>query len=486
MEYIIKGREPAGFFRFFEEISAIPRGSGNEAAIAAYIENFASERSLYCVKDDANNVFIRKEASEGYENVPALLLQGHTDMVCEKNTGYSHDFESDPLELYEENGMFRARGTTLGADDGAAVAAMLWLLDDETVCHPVLECLFTSGEETSLYGAHLFDCSLISARRIINLDTEKEGEAIASCAGSADITLSIESDTEKNPFRSIEIIITGLSGGHSGTDINSCRASAIRLMGRLLAHLYDEVPFNLVSLSGGNKRNAIARECRAVIIPLDAEKASDSISHEAERIRKELSQRDSGFRVYVNRGKNGLECFSYRDTSAIINMMTLLPNGPVAMSPSMEGFVRTSVSVGVARCGGGKAVLDYMARSSCDSELDALILVFKRGAKAIGASFELSDRALGWDFDPESALASDYKRIYKKLFPSSEPVVTAVHAGLECGIFVSALKDCDAISIGPTIYDIHSPDEALDIASCERFCATVRAMVEDKGTNRAE
>lgn len=481
MEYIIQGYRHESFFRYFEDISRIPRGSGNEGAIADFILAFARTRGFFCLKDAWNNVFIRKEASTGYEDVPAILLQGHTDMVCEKNADSDHDFEKDPLALYiDDKGFLRARGTTLGGDDGVAVALMLSLLDDKSLAHPVLECLFTSGEETGLYGAHNFDCSVITARRLLNLDTELDGEAIASCAGSADLVFGIDADLEKAEDHTLNLTVKGLAGGHSGADIHTGRANAIRLMGRLLARLYDDCPFHLVSLAGGNKRNAIPRECEAQIIVLDPERAKALAEEEAQKIASELVSDDRRFHLLLRRGKIAHTCLSYKDTSRVINTVLLPACGVISKAPANPDFVRTSANMGVITSEGGRVVASVMARSSCDSEMDALLLSYKRLAKVLGVTYTEEERALGWDLNPDSALAADYLRIYKRLFPESTPVVNAIHAGLECGIFVSKIPGCDALSVGPTLYGIHSPDEALDLASCERFCDLVRAMVSEK------
>ncbi len=480
MEPIIRGYRHESFFRYFEEISRIPRGSGNEAGIAAYLAGFAESRGLYFLTDAWNNVFIRKGATPGYEKVEPILLQGHTDMVCEKNADSDHDFEKDPLDLYVENGLLRARGTTLGGDDGVAVALMLSLLDDETLPHPVLECLFTSGEETGLYGARHFDCSVVTARRMLNLDTEEDGEAIASCAGSVDLVFGLEGDLEAAGEHTLDLFVTGLAGGHSGADIHTGRANAIRLMGRILARLYEDCPFRLVSLRGGNKRNAIPRECGASLVVLDRERARALAAEEADRIAAELWPDDKGFRLSLRRGRMAESCFSYRDTSRILNCMLLPAGGVVSLSPANPAFVRTSANMGVISAEKGIFSVSLMARSSCDSEMDALLLSYRRLAKALGLSYTEEERAGGWDLNPDSKLAADYLRIYRKLFPDSAPKVSAIHAGLECGIFVAALPGCDALSVGPTIYEIHSPNEALDLSSCERFCDLVRAMVSDR------
>ena len=480
MAYLIQGYRHTSFFHFFEDISRIPRGSGNEAGIAAFLKQFADGRGIECYVDELYNVFMRKGATAGYESVAPILLQGHTDMVCEKNADSDHDFLKDPLDLYiDKKGLLRARGTTLGGDDGVAVALMLSLLDDEAFEHPVLECLFTSGEETGLYGAHGFDTSLITARRMLNLDTELDGEAIASCAGSADLFFSRKTDRETVNARALDIAVKGLAGGHSGTDINTGRANAIGIMGRLLARLYEDCPFRLVAVNGGNKRNAVPRECTASILPLDAERAKAILEEEAALIAKELTAVDKKFRVTVRRGKLTASTLSYKDTSAVISMITLPKTGVISMSPANMAFVRTSSNMGVITTEAGEVKASVMARSSCDSEMSALLLSYRRLATATGLDFILDERSGGWDMNPQSKLAKDYLRIYKALFPESEPVVNAIHAGLECGIFVSAIG-CDALSVGPTIYEVHSPNEALDLASCDRFCDLVRAMVSEK------
>lgn len=480
--YLINDLEPKRLFNYFEEISRIPRGSGNEGAIADYICNFAKEKGLFCIKDAVNNVFIRKEATKGYEDVPAVMLQGHTDMVCEKNAGTVHDFEKDPLKLAVKDGWLYAEGTTLGGDDGAAVAAMLAFLEDDSLEHPTLECLFTSGEETSLVGACAFDYSIVKARRIINLDTELEGEAICSCAGSADVILSVQ--TERSPMaqRAVKITVKGLAGGHSGADIHLGRQSAIRIMGRVLARLYEENPFRLVSIEGGNKRNAIPRECVAQLVTNEPEALKESIKRLEKEIKAALVPEDKAFCIRVDKGVSEGTVISYKQTSAAINCMTLAHNGVYANMQDGSGFVRTSASMGVVATHEDKIEFNIMARSSNDGEMDALILSYKNLAKAIDAEFTLEGKSSGWDFDPESRLAKDFVRIYKELFgEDSDPKVNPIHAGLECGVIVSVLGEgCDALSIGPTIVDIHTPDERLELASCEKFWKLLCAMVASK------
>lgn len=480
--YLINDFEPKRMFNYFEEISRIPRGSGNEKAIADYICDFASKKGLFCIRDAVDNVFVRKEASAGYENVPAVMLQGHTDMVCEKNADTVHDFEKDPLKLEVKNGWLYAKGTTLGGDDGAAVAAMLAFLEDDTLPHPTLECLFTSGEETSLIGANAFDYSVVTARRVINLDTELEGEAICSCAGSADVVLTLETDETAIPCRAIKITVKGLAGGHSGADIHLGRVSAVRTMGRLLAAVYNENPFRLVSLNGGNKPNAIPRECVAEIATNDVEGVKNTLARMEKEIKATLLPDDKRFSVRVEKGSTEGNMMTFKQTSAAINCMTLFHNGVYAFMQDGSGFVRTSASMGIVKSEQGKVEFHIMARSSNAAEMDALLLSYQNLAKAVGVDYFVGGKSSGWDFNPASALAKDFVRIYKELFgEDSDPKVNPIHAGLECGVIVSTLgEDCDALSIGPTIVDIHTPDERLDLASCDRFWKLLCAMVAAK------
>lgn len=476
MKYILNGYKPETMFHCFEDICAIPHGSGNEKAVASYVCDFAEKHGLEFFHDSADNVLVKKPASKGMEDRPTVMLQGHMDMVCEKNGDTVHDFLTDPLKLYVEDGWLRARGTTLGGDDGAAIAMMLAILDDDSLRHPALECLFTTGEETSMVGANAFDFGKIRARKIINLDSEEEGIVTVSCAGGADSIFDVY--IEKAPYegRSIRLSVKGLAGGHSGAEIHMCRANANKVMARLLARLYASEPFRLVSVSGGNKRNAIAREAEAELCVLDEKAAIKVLLDEEAKISSELSEADSGFRLHVGKGRVCNSAMTYRSTSAVINMMLLLPNGVIAMSPSVKDFVRTSSNLGVVTTEEVKVRVIAMSRSSCDSELDALLLEFGRLAKLIGAEMTQSDRYSGWEFNPDSGLARDYVRIYEEQNPGKKAVVAGIHAGLECGVIISKIgESCDAISIGPDMKNIHTPDEALSLESCER---TYKLLVE--------
>ncbi len=481
MNYIVNGYEPKRLFEIFEEISAIPRGSGNEKGIADYICAYAEKLGLFYVRDNVNNVFVRKNAGKGYENKPAILLQGHTDMVCEKNASTVHDFTKDPLKLIVKDGYLMADGTTLGADDGVAVAMMLALLEYDSEPLPMLECLFTVSEETSLLGAEAFDYSVVSARTMINMDSEGEGLAVVSSAGGADACYTVKTDRVKCPERPVKLTVTGLAGGHSGADISTCRMNANRVMGRILARLYDKKPFNLVSIKGGNMKNAIARECVAEISVLDAE----LIKNELEIIRSELADEvcadDKNIKIYLDKGKISENMLTYKDTSTVISLLTLAPNGVYAMSSDFEGLVRTSCNCGVVEGNESEIKVWVKTRSSASSEHDVLLANLVRLGKVLSVPCGISGIYEAWDFCRESAIADKFKSKFVELFPESGivPKTAAIHAGLECGTIISRLGSCDTIAIGPNVYGIHSPDERLELASLERSWKLVLALIKE-------
>ena len=479
MNYILKDRYPEEVFRYFEEICAIPRGSGNEKGIADYLCAFANEKGLRFIRDAIHNVAIFKAASAGRENEPAVMLQGHTDMVCEKNGDTVHDFEKDGIKLIlGEDGWLRADGTTLGGDDGFAVATMLAILSDDSLSHPALECLFTVQEETGLGGASEFDYSVLSAKKIINLDTEDEGTAVASCAGSMNLSFTLKE--EQIPFAGsiVKLSLLGLAGGHSGTDIDKGRANSIMLMGRILNMLYRDEPFNLISLAGGNKRNAIPRECEAVIATFNADKVIERARELTRDIRAEMSASDAGLRLKTGKAPKPETMFTYKDTSRVLSFLSLVPNGVIAMSNSKQGLVETSSNLGVVRTDGNRIDFSVYARSSVEPSMDYTLCRMERVEKVTGLSMTFEDRAPGWAFDPKSELQKQFTECYKALY-GKEGKVEAIHAGLECGIILEKMGGGDAIAIGPDMRDIHTPDERLNLDSVRRLYRLVVSMLAE-------
>lgn len=485
MEYVIKGYQPEKLFNFFEEISAIPRGSGNEKGIADYIEAFANERGLFCVRDSLHNVFIRKNATEGYENEIPVMLQGHTDMVCEQNEGTGHDFENEGLDLYIENGWLKARGTTLGGDDGVAVAIMLCILDDNTLCHPTVECLFTTGEETGLYGATGFDYSVVTSKKLINLDSEEEGVATISCAGGIDIGFTIKADRVPLPtfVRPLMIELSGLTGGHSGAEIHLQRGNANILMSRILNILYEKHPFTLVTVSGGTRGNAIPREAKAVIFTDEPAVAEDTIKSLIPTVKSWLPKEDKHFKLRISKAKGEYnEMLTFADTVKYLTLTNLMPDGVIAMMNGMADMVETSNNLGVVRDNGEEGIhFTYHGRSSSDSKTDNLEITAKRLAKALDVDLKLNGRYSGWPMKDGSELAKQYCEAVKTVCGENvKPRLAAIHAGLECGIICSHVEGMDAISIGPELKGIHAPGEALELCSMERLYGIVCELIAMK------
>ncbi len=479
MNYIINGYEPAVMFHCFEDICAIPHGSGNESKIADYIEEFIKKRGLYCYRDSNNNVFTRRPASRGYEDHPAVLLQGHTDMVCEKNHDIVHNFEYDGLQLYIKDEYLHASGTTLGGDDGAAVALMLAALDDDHLISPALECLFTTEEETGLTGADNFDYTQVTAKSMINLDGESEGEVWVSCAGGihTKITYTYEKIPLKNKF--IRIRLSGLAGGHSGADIDKNRANAIKLMGRILLNLYESEEFNLISIDGGSKLNAIPRECEARLSVLDSAKTINYILMLEKIIRAELSDSDSLFKIRIDKSGISDYMMTYKSTSALLSLITLAPNGILTMSPANRSLVESSANLGTISSDEKTVNLTFMNRSSVDSIMDDICLRFQRLAKVTCSEISHNSRYPGWVYNRDSNLQEIYLDTYRQLFgEESNPRISAIHAGLECGVIKKKVGDIDIIAIGPEINHIHTPDEEMNLKSLERLWLLIKEILK--------
>ena len=475
MEYIIKGYQPQKLFEYFEEICAIPHGSGNEAGIADYLVAFAMSHGLAYHRDAVNNVFIKAPATKGLEDRPAILLQGHTDMVCEKNNDTVHDFLRDGLKLFVEDGWLGARGTTLGGDDGIAVAMMLAILDGQ-MPHPAVECLFTVEEEVGLLGAESFDYSLVSAKRMINMDSEDESVVTAGCAGGLRTDLSIPVTYEAAKGTAVEIKIGGLAGGHSGADVHLGRANANKLMGRLLLALSKEFDFGLCALEGGSKDNAIPRECTAVVCGKGLLSMPAKVAKLTNEIKSELCAADAGFFMQCKTLAAPDVCMDKDSTARVVCAMGTVANGVLAMSNNIEGLVEYSRNLGIVRTEQGSVHLTLSSRSAIESQLDASIDDLDALAKLCKGSARHHSRYPGWSYAVESPLRDQYLTAYEGLFGKT-PEVSVIHAGLECGIIRSKLPDMDMISVGPNMRDIHSPAERLDLASCERFWQVIAKML---------
>ena len=467
MEYIVKGYQPQRLFAFFEEICAIPHGSGNEAGIADYLVEFAKARGLEYHRDAVNNVFIKAPATPGLENRPAILLQGHTDMVCEKNNDTAHDFTRDGLKLFVEDGWLGARGTTLGGDDGIAVAMMMAILDGQTP-HPAVECLFTVEEEVGLLGAESFDYSRVGAARMINMDSEDEACVTAGCAGGLRTDLTIPVKHTKAQGTAVEIRLGGLAGGHSGADVHRGRANANKLMGRLLLALSREYDFNLCAIEGGSKDNAIPRECVALVCGKGLTMMPAKVAKLTNALKAELCAEDAGFTMQCNTVKLPEACLDKDSTARVICAVATVAVGVLAMSNNIAGLVEYSRNLGIIRTEQDSVHLTLSSRSAIESQLDASIDELDALAALSGGSARHHSRYPGWSYAKTSPIRDEYLAAYGALFGKT-PEVSVIHAGLECGIIRSKLPEMDMISVGPNMRNIHSPDERLDLASCERF-----------------
>ncbi len=462
MHNVLSGCRPQSVFHYFAEISRIPRGSGNEKAVSDYLVSFAEEHGLWVLQDAANNILIKKPASCGCEDLPAVALQGHLDMVCEKNADSSHDFVRDPITLIEQDGWIRADGTTLGADNGIAVAMMLALLADDTLCHPALECVFTVCEETGLEGAFAFDGSLISARYMINLDSEEEGVATVSCCGGVRTHITKPIVYQKSDANAVRLFVHGLAGGHSGVDIAKNRANAIKVMAELLSYLRTETGFALADIAGGNKDNAIPRECWAVIV---TDRTADEISALVRRFKASLppmGEDDASFDIAVS---DAAADMAMSCSDAVLKLLVNAPNGVQTMFEHAPDMVESSCNLASITKDGDKLRVIVSIRSAAKHKRDAV--VHRLSAVAEQADFTLSIQGEypGWDYERESHLRDVMSECYLALY--GKPLrFEAIHAGLECGIFKSKCPQLDIIAIGPNIIDCHTPDERLNVVSC--------------------
>ena len=478
MSYLIQNRKPASVFRFFEDICAIPHPSYHEEKVADYLCAFAKERGLECYRDSLHNVLIKKPATPDRVNAAPLMFQGHTDMVCVKTAESTIDFMKDGLSLYIDGDFLRAKGTTLGADNGIAVAIMLALLDGALSSHPALECLFTAAEEVGLDGAEGFDYSKISARKMINMDSEDLGIITAGCAGGLRSTLTKECTSVPFAGECLMVTVKGLFGGHSGVDICSGRANANKLMGRLLAKWQKaEGEVHLASINGGSKDNAIASMCQAVIATADAPKTIALLQQTAKDISAELVGDDKGFVVVVEPTKAPESMFSATDSLQLIALLAAVDNGVKEMNYNIKGLPEWSRNLGVITTEGNTVELTFSSRSAIESRLDASIDELDAFARITGCTTKHYSRYPGWDYAPVSALRDLYARAYREI-TGKDAVVDVIHAGLECGIIVSKLPDLDVISVGPDMRDVHSPDERLNLSSVETFWKTIEKLIE--------
>lgn len=468
----IKGVKNEAPFYYFEQISKIPRASGNERAVAKYIYDFAIKLGLDASIDKNNNVFVVKGATAGREGEAPIMLQAHTDMVAEKNVSTVHDFEKDPIELIQEGNILRANGTTLGADDGFGVAVMMAVLADNSISHPMLECLFTSSEEIGLVGASRFDYSNVKSRRMINLDSAEEDTVIIGCCGGVRTDITIPITKEECKSDGIKITIGGLCGGHSGEDINKGRLNSNVLMGKAISYILSSFPITISYISGGDKDNAIPRECEATVVPCssdDFESCLNLAQGLEALLRKEIkANEDNGLFVKVEKSAP-IYTLSNNDTKVILKVLSvdnavlkyrteppILPESSRNLARLRTNYDDESVSVGFS----SRSYLESGLKASTD-ELDKLSF-------SIGSDSYHHEKYPGWLSDKDSDLVVNWQNAFEKV-SGKRPEATLIHAGLECGIISAQLDGLVAISVGCNVHDLHTPQETVEIASFDKI-----------------
>lgn len=460
--------EPKRVFYYFEEICKIPHGSHNTKAISDYCVNFAKERNLAVIQDEANNVIIRKPGTEGYEDSETLILQGHLDMVCEKTPDSSHDFARDGLELQIQEGYVTAKDTTLGGDDGIAVAMMLAVLDSDEIIHPPIEALFTSDEEVGMGGAGALNMDSLSGKMLINIDSEEEGILTAGCAGGFRFDTTIPVSYENAEGEVLSIVISGLTGGHSGCEIHKQRGNAHVLMGRLLNHLRRQTPLGLSEIAGGKGDNVIAVKSQAKIVlsPKDKAACMDAVRKMEQIWKDEFGGDEPGLSVEVTEGK-AKRAITKEDTNRVISYLSTMPNGVICYERQVEGQVETSLNAGIIQTSEHEVVISHLVRSSIESKKEELKERLFALAALSGGRGEARDEYPAWNYRRESKLRDLMVKVYQEMY-GENPQVMTIHAGLECGLFVGKKPELDCVSFGPEILDVHSVNERMKIESVER------------------
>jgi dipeptidase D len=475
--------KPIEFWKWFEAVTSIPRPSKKEGKIIEFLIDFAKRRNLKWEKDLAGNVLIHKGPTSGFENRKTTILQSHVDMVCEKNAGVEHNFETDPITCIIDSGWVRADGTTLGADDGAGVAASLAILDSEIIEHGPLECLFTVDEETGLTGARLLEPDFISGHFLINLDSGDEGEFYVGCAGGMDTTgfLNYTREKIKPGSMAFQVQVNGLKGGHSGEDIDKGLANSVKVITRLIWAVNRNISVDLASIDAGNLRNAIPREGTAIIcFPYKSRNKVESFLKELSRqIKDEYKETEKDLKIEMKEISAPEEILNEKSKNSLLNLLYALPHGVISMSHAIPGLVETSTNLASVKFQTDKKIIIATSqRSSIDSaKLDIgnqVQTVFEMGSALV----EQNTGYPGWSPNPKSEIISIGSKAYKKLF-KHEPQMKAVHAGLECGLFLEKYPHLEMISIGPTMKGCHSPDERMEIESVSRFWLLLLEMLRN-------
>ncbi len=479
---VLSNLEPKEVFHFFEEICSIPHGSGNVGQISDYLADFARKRNLAYIQDEWKNVIIFKEASQGYEDQPPMILQGHMDMVAVKKPDCPRDMAKEGLALGVRGDDVYAEGTSLGGDDGIAVAYGLALLDSSVLRHPRLEVVFTVDEEVGMDGAREIDLSSLTGNRLLNLDSEEEGIFLTSCAGGARVDAVLPTEWTRMEGIAYEVVVDGLQGGHSGAEIHKERGNSNCLMGRILYRLTERMQVGMVSLQGGLADNAIPASTRAVLVvdACDSALFAEVVDTVYAKVAEELATRDPEVKVHVRSlGKDEYACTAPAATKTCADYLFALPDGVQAMSADVPGLVETSLNLGILALGEEGLKLNISVRSSVESAKHALIGKLAALGSLAGGSQSVRGDYPGWKYRVHSPLRDKMTALYVKMY-GREPQVEAIHAGLECGLLGSKIEDLDCVSIGPNMKNIHTAEETLSISSVARVWEFLVKLLEER------
>lgn len=469
--------EPEKVFHWFYELNQIPRCSGEEKGVSDFLVNFAKERNLEVYQDETLNVIIKKTGTQGYENSDSVIIQGHMDMVCIKGKGSNHDFTKDPIEMIVEGDTLRANNTTLGGDNGIAIAYGLAILDSNDLKHPPLELLVTTSEETGMDGAMALTNEHLQGKTLINLDSEEEGIFLVSCAGGANMITTFEIKKEQESGKGLEVRISGLKGGHSGMEIIKQRANAIKLLGRVLNLCNDKANIRLSNIHGGTKHNAIPGEAVATIITEDMDNVKTIIESLTEDLKEEYRIEDSGLNIEIQ-DVNINEIFSKELSDNLIDFIMMVPDGVQYMSKDIEGLVQTSLNNAIIEEKNNNIEITTSVRSSSSSSLREILNVLSVIAKRTNSKAKETSAYPAWQYEENSLIREKCVKVYEELFGKNAEV-SAIHAGLECGLLKKILPNTDMISFGPNLYDVHTEKEHLSISSVQRVWELLVRLLED-------
>lgn len=469
-EKILNNIEPKEVFRYFEEICSIPHGSSNTKKISDYCVEFARKNNLKYIQDELNNVIIFKDGTKGYENSAPVIIQGHLDMVCEKDKNCNIDMQTQGLELVLGGDIVSAVGTTLGGDDGIAVAYGLAVLASEDIPHPPLEVIFTVDEEIGMLGAAYIDCSEIKSHTMLNIDSEEEGILLVSCAGGVTTVCTLSKEVCEVSGEEFKIAVTGLKGGHSGVEIDKGRANSNQIMGKLLAGLNEKIRYNIIEINGGRKDNAIPNETIVRIVVKENNCDIKNIIKKYEAMfREEYSDNDNGLKIRIDKEQSEYIGTAMTEVCSdkIVQALVKLPGGVIKMSDDIKGLVQTSLNMGILATNEDSITMSFSVRSSVGNEKEDLINQIKDIIEGLGGKIECVGDYPAWEYNKSSRLRGIMADIYKEQ-TGKEADIQAIHAGVECGLFAGKISNLDCVSFGPDIYDIHTTKERLSVSSVRR------------------